>query len=204
MSVSNYRKYKVLIIGEANVGKTSLLIRHIDGRFNDETTATIGIDFRVKAYTKDYIRRDLHIWDTAGQERFKNITQAYYRGADGVFIVFDLNNIKTFTQLDFWLQRVLAEIDPDKKPIFVLVGNKSDLPRQVPHIEIQEFTKKYNIGSYIEASAKNNNNVSEMFDILLEKLILGEFGTRDASIAGIQLKPNTSIITRKNIGCCVL
>jgi small GTP-binding protein len=177
MNVNSYKKYKVLIIGNANVGKTSLLLRHADGVYNDTVgMPTLGVDFKVKSYFVKAggqdVRRDLHIFDTAGQERFRSITRVYFREAHGVFLVFDLNDTSSFEALGDWIAMVQAEVHP----VFVLIGNKADLPHNVTPERIQEFTKKYHIGSYIETSAKANNNVDKMFDILLSKLVINEAG----------------------------
>ena len=190
MNPTDVVKYKVLIIGDGNVGKTSLLLRSVDDIFSDGTTPTIGVDFRVKTYIRDNIRRDLHIWDTAGQERFRNVVSAYYRNAHCAFLVFDLYTPSTFHSLGEWIKHIE---ESGAKPIMVLVGNKSDLPHKVMSADIQKFATDHNISSYVETSAKNGIGVDRMFEILIEKLVANDH-QHDTQVENhIRLRPDASI-----------
>jgi small GTP-binding protein len=94
---------KILVIGDGGVGKTSLITRFTDLRFNQSYTATIGVDFKSKVIEHDGKTIKLQIWDTAGQERFRNITQAYYRGATGILLTFSLTDLRSFQNIEKWI-----------------------------------------------------------------------------------------------------
>ncbi|XP_069007422.1 ras-related protein Rab-18a isoform X1 [Embiotoca jacksoni] len=116
---------KLLIIGESGVGKSSLLLRFTDDTFDPEQSATIGVDFKVKTISVDGNKAKLAIWDTAGQERFRTLTPSYYRGAQGVILVYDVTRRETFTKLDNWLNE-LETYCTRNDLVKMLVGNKID------------------------------------------------------------------------------
>ncbi|XP_064492337.1 ras-related protein Rab-18 isoform X2 [Pseudopipra pipra] len=120
---------KILIIGESGVGKSSLLLRFTDDTFDPELAATIGVDFKVKTISVDGNKAKLAIWDTAGQERFRTLTPSYYRGAQGVILVYDVTRRDTFVKLDNWLNE-LETYCTRNDIVKMLVGNKID-KRQV-------------------------------------------------------------------------
>ena len=111
-------------MGEAGGGKSSLMLSFTDEKFRPDILPTVGLDFRVKVVEQAGYSVKLSIWDTAGQERFKNISSAYYRGAQGVVLVFDITDRRTFTNLDIWLAEL--EKHGGEKMVKVVVGNKSD------------------------------------------------------------------------------
>jgi Ras-related protein Rab-8A len=153
---------KLIIIGDSGTGKSSLLLRFCDNLFNTTFISTIGIDFKIRTMTIDDKKYKLQIWDTAGQERFRTITAAYYRGAMGILLVFDLTNKKTFDSIDYWMSGIQQNASPGVDKI--LIGNKSDIKdkRQVTQKDTQDLVDKYGI-KYIETSAKNNENIEEAF-----------------------------------------
>ncbi|CAF0807976.1 unnamed protein product [Adineta steineri] len=162
---------KILIIGESGVGKSSLLLRFTDDRFDVEMAATIGVDFKVKQLTIDGNRVKLAIWDTAGQERFRTLTPGYYRGAQGAILVYDVCNRDSFRQLDRWI----AELDTFSTKmniIKMLVGNKIDQEdkREVTRDEGARFARKHSM-LFIEASARTREGVQIAFEELVEKII---------------------------------
>nr|XP_045006611.1 ras-related protein Rab-18 isoform X2 [Jaculus jaculus] len=116
---------KILIIGESGVGKSSLLLRFTDDTFDPELAATIGVDFKVKTISVDGNKAKLAIWDTAGQERFRTLTPSYYRGAQGVILVYDVTRRDTFVKLDNWLNE-LETYCTRNDIVNMLVGNKID------------------------------------------------------------------------------
>ena len=117
---------KLVIIGNSSVGKSSVLLRFSDDQFSESYLTTIGVDFRFKTLNIDGRRVKLQIWDTAGQERFRTITNAYYKGADGIVLVYDITNLPSFEDIErFWLNEVESYAEKDVE--LLLLGNKSDL-----------------------------------------------------------------------------
>jgi Ras-related protein Rab-8A len=169
MNSSSYLAYeaqvKLLTIGDSGVGKTNLLIRFTDESFSPSFITTIGIDFRSKFSLIDGRRIKINIWDTAGQDRFKTITQAYYKGADGVMLVYDVTDEKSFLSIKSWMKSLDNYADDSIKKI--LVANKCDLvkDRKVASSRGIDLAKEYGI-PYFECSAKSGEGVAEAFDTL--------------------------------------
>ena len=160
--------YKVLIIGDSAVGKTSLLKIHIDQCFSDSEAGTIGVDFKKNTYQVGDYDVGLQLWDTAGQERFRALSQPYYRNADAVVVVFDLNNENSFEHIPFWLNHV--EKYCSKDCLIILVGNKCDLPYRVSRIQVNQLVGTTRVNQYLEASAKKNTGISVLFYTIAEQL----------------------------------
>uniref|UniRef100_A0A8B9FHH9 small monomeric GTPase n=1 Tax=Amazona collaria TaxID=241587 RepID=A0A8B9FHH9_9PSIT len=136
---------KILIIGESGVGKSSLLLRFTDDTFDPELAATIGVDFKVKTISVDGNKAKLAIWDTAGQERFRTLTPSYYRGAQGVILVYDVTRRDTFVKLDNWLNE-LETYCTRNDIVKMLVGNKIDKEnREVDRNEGLKFARKHSM-----------------------------------------------------------
>ncbi|CAF1256146.1 unnamed protein product [Rotaria sordida] len=153
---------KLLLIGDADVGKSSLLFRFADDTFNESYLATIGVDFETRTMNHNGKTVKFQIWDTSGQERFRTITSSYYRGAHGIIIVYDVTNAKSFENIKMWLQIIDRNANQNVKKL--LVGNKSDLTsnRIVDHTKAKKFADSLSI-SYVETSAKNSTNVEQIF-----------------------------------------
>uniref|UniRef100_A0A1L8DV28 Putative rab subfamily protein of small gtpase n=1 Tax=Nyssomyia neivai TaxID=330878 RepID=A0A1L8DV28_9DIPT len=136
--------FKLLIIGDSGVGKSSLLIRFSDNTFSGSYITTIGVDFKIRSVVINGQRVKLQIWDTAGQERFRTITSTYYRGTHGVIIVYDVTNGDSFANVKRWLQEIEQNCDVVNK---VLVGNKNDFPERklVETEDAQRFARQMGI-----------------------------------------------------------
>lgn len=161
--------FKLLIIGDSGVGKSSLLLRFADNTFSGSYITTIGVDFKIRTVEIEGERVKLQIWDTAGQERFRTITSTYYRGTHGVIVVYDVTSGDSFANVKRWLHEIEQNCDVVNR---ILVGNKNDAPdRKVVLTEdAQRFADQMGIKLF-ETSAKDNINVEEMF-MAITKLVL--------------------------------
>jgi Ras-related protein Rab-18 len=164
--------FKILIIGDSGVGKSSLLLRFVDDEFNEKQLSTIGVDFKVKYMTLNQKRLKLAIWDTAGQERFRTLTSSYYRGAQGIILVYDHTVPASFENLRYWLDEV-RKYSTQADAIKMLVANKVDKEsdgRKVTREEGEEFAIS-NSMLFIETSAKTKQGVKQAFEEVVLKIL---------------------------------
>lgn len=161
--------YKVVLIGDSGVGKSNLLSRFTRNEFNLETKSTIGVEFATRSICTEGKTIKAQIWDTAGQERYRAITSAYYRGAVGALLVYDIAKYSTFKNVERWLTELRE--NADKHIVIMLVGNKSDLRhlREVPTDEAKSFAEKHGL-SFIETSALDSTNVELAFQNILTEI----------------------------------
>jgi len=161
--------FKLLIIGDSGVGKSSLLVRFADNTFTGNYITTIGVDFKIRTIELHGERVKLQIWDTAGQERFRTITSTYYRGTHGVIVVYDVTSGESFANVKRWLHEIDQNCDVVNR---ILVGNKNDDPdRKVVLTEdARRFSDQMGIQLF-ETSAKDNINVEEMFRAITELVL---------------------------------
>jgi len=155
--------FKLLLIGDSGVGKSSLLLRFADNTFSDSFIATIGVDFKIRTIDINGAQVKLQIWDTAGQERFRTITSSYYRGAHGIIVVYDITNPDSFQNVRKWLQEINRYASENVQKI--LVGNKADLvsERKVSYEDAKELADELGV-NFLETSAKNASNVELAFE----------------------------------------
>ena len=195
--------FKILLIGDSGVGKSCLLLRFMDETYTDSYISTIGVDFRIRSIEVDGKHIKLQIWDTAGQERFRTITSSYYRGANGIIVVYDITDKESFENIKQWLQEI--ERYASDSVIALLIGNKSDLKenRQVSRHTAQEFSQ-YNNMDFLETSAKENKNVGNFFVRIAQKIL----EKQDANILTQTMKrrlysnESKKIHTEPKNGCC--
>lgn len=170
--MQNNYNFKYIIIGDACVGKSCLLLRYIDKRFEQMHDTTIGVDFGSKDiyFSECNTNVKIQIWDTAGQESFKSIIRSYFRGAIGAFIVFDITKKDTFDNVKSWLNEVKNYCNANIN--ITLVGNKIDLEnkRIISREEALDFANNNNI-NYIETSAKTGYNVNEAFNNNIKRIL---------------------------------
>eukprot|EP01115_Flamella_aegyptia_P010620 TRINITY_DN472_c0_g3_i2.p1 TRINITY_DN472_c0_g3~~TRINITY_DN472_c0_g3_i2.p1 ORF type:complete len:209 (-),score=14.43 TRINITY_DN472_c0_g3_i2:192-818(-) len=154
--------FKILLIGDSNAGKSCILLRYTSNTFSEIPVSSIGVDFKTREIEQNNKKLKLQVWDTAGQERFRTITSTYYRGAHGIFVVYDCTDTDSFNNVKQWL----AEIDRYANPNVckILIGNKSDLvaQRQVDYNTAKEYADSVGLDMF-EASAKNSINIEEAF-----------------------------------------
>jgi len=154
--------FKLVMVGEVGVGKSSLVLRYTDDTFLDDEVGTIGADFKVKFIKVDKKNVKMQIWDTAGQEKFRTMTSSYFAGANAVIIVFDLSNKSSFDSVEKWMKEA-KRFNSGNQISFLLVGNKSDLSAVGG---VQDAARKFasqNDAIYCETSAKTGEKVSDAF-----------------------------------------
>lgn len=164
--------FKVVLIGDSGVGKSNLLTRFTRNEFNLRTLTTIGVEFATRNLHICSKTIKAQIWDTAGQERYRAIVNAYYRGAAGALLVYDITKHITYENVERWLKE-LREFG-DSNMLVMLVGNKSDLRhlRAIPTEEAKSFAEKNNL-SFIETSALDSTNVETAFKTILTEIYKG-------------------------------
>lgn len=209
--MSSNLAYKVLMLGDSGVGKTSLMLRHVNKSFADTAKSTLGVGFKLKTYEIDRKTVTLQLWDTAGQEKFRSITRQYYNKAHAIFLVFDLTKHNTFEHLEVWLTEIASHTTDDI--IIILVANKSDIPvseHAVSQEEIIAFTNRHRIDKYFITSAKENTHVDEIFRSIaqllkikhneLDTLSLPSHGSTQ-DLSNLTIKQGSEI-QLNNSGCC--
>lgn len=161
--------FKVVLIGDSAVGKSQLLARFSRNEFNLDSKATIGVEFQTRTLEIDHKTVKAQIWDTAGQERYRAVTSAYYRGAVGAMLVYDITKRPSFDHVTRWLEELRGHAD--KNIVIMLVGNKTDLGslRAVPTEDAKEFAEKENL-FFIETSALEATNVDTAFVNVLTEI----------------------------------
>ena len=165
-------KFKVLLIGDAGVGKSSILLRFVDDTFNPNQTSTIGVDFKPKVMKVRNMKIQVTIWDTAGQERFRTLTTGYYKGAQGIILVYDVTRRDTFENLSSWFAECKNYCSNEgKDAIKLIVANKIDLDNRVVLTKEGENLAKENGTLYIETSAKTNVGIESVFEELVNKIL---------------------------------
>ncbi|XP_014479307.1 PREDICTED: ras-related protein Rab-18-B-like isoform X2 [Dinoponera quadriceps] len=161
---------KILMIGESNVGKSSILLRFTEDEFYENMQSTVGMDYKTKQISIDGNVVKLAIWDTAGQERFRTLTPSYYRDGQGAILMYDVTDRNTFVKLETWLNELNTYCNKTDI-VKMVVGNKIDLPnREVSTEEGLQFARRHQT-LYIESSAKTADGVKCCFEELVQKII---------------------------------
>lgn len=192
--------FKLLIIGDSGVGKSSLLLRFAENIFSPNYITTIGVDFKIRTVEVGGYRIKLQVWDTAGQERFRTITSTYYRGTDGVIVVYEVTSGDSFSNVKRWLDEINMNCESVKK---ILVGNKSDDKdrRVVLESDARRFAEELGI-PFFETSARSNENVDKVFNCITELVLEAKLNAprTNAAEQGLRLGPDSRRQNKKN--CC--
>ncbi|KAI9009144.1 ras family-domain-containing protein [Hyaloraphidium curvatum] len=197
---------KLLLIGDSGVGKSCLLLRFSDDSFTPSFITTIGIDFKIRTIELDGKRIKLQIWDTAGQERFRTITTAYYRGAMGILLVYDVTDERSFNNIRNWIRNIEQHASEGVNKI--LIGNKCDMTdkKVISTEQGQALADEYGI-RFLETSAKSNINVEEAFFSLARDIKKRLIDTADANKQQEQKTNSVNVAANQNAnkaasGCC--
>jgi len=187
--------FKLLLIGDSGVGKSCLLLRFAEDSYTESYLSTIGVDFKIRTIDVEGKTIKLQIWDTAGQERFRTITAAYYRGAHGIVVVYDVTDSESYENVKMWLKEIdrYAAENVDK----LLIGNKADLVNKkvVEYSIAKEFADSLSI-PFLETSAKDSTNVEELFLTMTKQI--QERTNRNGNASGAGSKASISGSTNIN------
>jgi Ras-related protein Rab-11A len=160
---------KIILIGDSAVGKTNIMSKYLRGQFQENSKATVGVEFGSKLFKIDNHNIKAQIWDTAGQEKYKAITGAYYKGSKGAFVVYDITRKETFDATDRWINDLKISSDP--KINIILIGNKSDLEDKRDVLKEQGEEKAKSFGcAFLETSAFNGDNIDKGFEMMISDI----------------------------------
>ena len=192
--------FKILTIGESGVGKTCVLRRFVENKFFKNHLATIGIDFKTKTLNINDQEIKLKIWDTAGQERFRNITNQYYKGADGIVLVYDVTDEASYDKIRDWMEQILSNTTQDDIGL-VLLANKCDMNmRSVNEDMGKKLAEELKI-RYFETSAMTGQGIKEAFEQLTRD-IMHKKGIGNSHSGGLSLDDSTKDQQKKDSDCC--
>ena len=161
--------FKIILVGDTSVGKTNIINKYIKNEFREDFYATIGVEFSHKKFVVENRKIKAQIWDTAAQERYKAITRAYYKGATGAFIVYDITRKETFDDVDKWRNELISSCN--QEITVMLIGNKCDLEdqREISKEQGEEKAKSFGF-SFLETSALSGENLEKGFQMLIEEI----------------------------------
>ena len=203
--------YKVIIIGDTNVGKSNILTRYLKDEFSSNTKSTVGVELGIKFLKIKNTKTKIQIWDTAGQERYRAITSSYFKGSNGCFIVYDITNEASFNNIENWYEQIQKETSKDI-PI-LLVGNKCDLEdeRKVPIEKGKEKAQNLNC-AFFETSALKKINIDKIFEELVNNIYEKTGGNKNDDDINVELVKDDKAVNlnevkngeneKKKGGCC--
>ena len=200
--------YKIIIIGDSNVGKSNILSRYTKDQFQGNSKATVGVELGTKFVKVEGVGAKLQIWDTAGQERYRSLTSSYYKGCHGCFIVYDITNEQSFESINTWYEQAVKEAG--KEVSIILVGNKCDLEneRKVSKEKGEEKAREMN-ASFFETSALSKVNIDDIFKEIVNNIYQRTKGQKNDDDDEIEIiNENEKAInltpqqTPEKKGCC--
>ena len=194
-------KLKIMLIGDANVGKTSLLKKYCYNEFSKNYISSIGIDFQVKYININKKKVKAQLWDTTGQERYQVLAKNFFNSNDGFIIVYDITNRKSYNNINYWVEQINESAPNHSK--CVIFGNKNDLieRRQVELNEGKELGKKYNY-KFFETSAKDGINLNEGFESLFKEIMNDIVSVKATQRQTISLRDKKHKKIQPNEPCC--
>ena len=196
---------KILTLGDTLVGKSSIVLRFSDNRFDDNHLATIGIDYKTKYIKVKDASVKVLLWDTAGQEKFRNIARQYYKGANGVLLIYDVCDRKTYERIGFWMDE-LKQNNEIEQLYIILVGNKIDLEekRVVTREEAEKYAEDNNI-NYLEVSAKTGEGILDLFNEVTKGTMDKVFNDQDNNEDKEKIKTylDTNNNRKRKKKCCM-
>ncbi len=201
----NFINFKVIIVGDSGVGKSSLLKRAVQNKFEGNYQATIGFEFLLMHFIVNELKIKLQIWDTCGEEMYRSLIQGFYRNTSLALVVYDINKKITYDALEPWLIDIRKHTE-ENLPIFI-AGNKNDLERTVPEEEAKLFANSNRIKYFTECSAKSGHKVKEIFFEAAKYLykIYKQFQSQNklpASSNKLKIGNNNDHLTPKKKKCC--
>ena len=196
---------KILTLGDTLVGKSSIVLRFSDNRFDDNQLATIGIDYKTKYIKVKDASVKVLLWDTAGQEKFRNIARQYYKGANGVLLIYDVCDRKSYERIGFWMDE-LKQNNEIEQLYIILVGNKIDLEekRVVTREEAEKYAEDNNI-NYLEVSAKTGEGILDLFNEITKGTMDKVFNDQDNNEDKEKIKTylDTNSNRKRKKKCCM-
>jgi small GTP-binding protein len=196
---------KILTLGDTLVGKSSIVLRFSDNRFDDNQLATIGIDYKTKYIKVKDASVKVLLWDTAGQEKFRNIARQYYKGANGVLLIYDVCDRKSYERIGFWMDE-LKQNNEIEQLYIILVGNKIDLEekRVVTREEAEKYAEDNNI-NYLEVSAKTGEGILDLFNEITKGTMDKVFNDQDNNEDKEKIKTylDTNNNRKRKKKCCM-
>ena len=186
------RVIKLIVLGDASVGKTATIIRYTDSTFLDSTLPNVGIDFKWKIVKWEGEDVKVQIWDTAGQEQFRSISSQFIRRAQGVILFYSVDNKDSYNHLQNWLDSIREHNDPDT-PV-IIIGNKADLKWEVNKEDAQNYAKRHDLDIFF-TSAKTGENINEAFTSIANLVL------RKTNKPVVQPQPTPAPATSRS-GCC--
>lgn len=166
--------FKVVLVGDMNVGKTNIVSRYIRNEFHEDSKNTVGVEFLSKQFRIEGHNIKAQIWDTAGSEKFRSITTQYYKGAKGCLVVYDITDQSSFDNVDKWINEV--KVSADKNVTFILIGNKSDL-EEIRKVNTEQGEDKAmaNEAAFMETSALSGENIEKAFEFMINEIYKKNF-----------------------------